>query len=193
MKMNFKVGLAMVAGAFVAMWATQVEATPISLTVGDLNYLGSIVPDHPADATDEAGYIDYLISLNINVSGSDSGQTITRSGNSFSPLDTIPTSPSPVPAFSSTGNNTSISLTSAQEYVAVRYGASSGGIAYVWYIGGLDYTLGFTVPANSPAGNGISGINVFEPYTPSVPDGGTTALLLGAALSGLGLLRRKLS
>jgi hypothetical protein len=28
--------------------------------------------------------------------------------------------------------------------------------------------------------------------TPRVPDGGTTALLLGAALSGLGLLRRKL-
>jgi hypothetical protein len=35
--------------------------------------------------------------------------------------------------------------------------------------------------------------NILTPAGISVPDGGATAMLLGAALSGLGLLRRKLS
>jgi hypothetical protein len=39
-------------------------------------------------------------------------------------------------------------------------------------------TAGDNVPVNPPRG---------------VPDGGTTVLMLGAALSGLGLIRRKLS
>lgn len=191
--MSYKIGLAMVAGTLLAMQATQVEATPIALTVGDANYVGSIAPDHPASPTDEAGYIDYLIGLPLNGSGPDSGQTITRSGNSFSSLSAISLNPTPVPtAFSSSGKNTSITLTSAQDYVAARYGGH-GGIAYVWDISGLDYSLGFTVPAKSPAGNGISGINVFDPYTPPVPDGGETALLLGTTLTGIDLIRRKMS
>jgi hypothetical protein len=35
--------------------------------------------------------------------------------------------------------------------------------------------------------------NIITPTGISVPDGGVTAILLGAALSGMGLLRRKLS
>jgi VPDSG-CTERM motif len=50
---------------------------------------------------------------------------------------------------------------------------------------------GATFSFGTTAGDNVPGIVGRPPQ--SIPDGGTTALLLGAALSGLGLIRRKLS
>jgi VPDSG-CTERM motif len=53
------------------------------------------------------------------------------------------------------------------------------------------YTVAAHIYVNSGGYTGYAGNG--SPGVPSVPDGGATVLLLGVALSGLGLLRRKLS
>jgi hypothetical protein len=45
-----------------------------------------------------------------------------------------------------------------------------------------------TFSFGTTAGNNVPGV----PSVPSVPDGGTAGMLLGAALAGLGMLRRYL-
>jgi hypothetical protein len=58
----------------------------------------------------------------------------------------------------------------------------------VWNISGLTGIL--TIPADGPNGYGLSGWILFNQTAPGVPDGGTTVMLLGAALGALGMARR---
>jgi len=46
-----------------------------------------------------------------------------------------------------------------------------------------------TVPTTGPLGYGLSGWTLYGGTT-TVPDGGTTVMLLGAALGALGIARR---
>ena len=56
--------------------------------------------------------------------------------------------------------------------------------AEVWYVGNLSGVI--TIP-----GDGLSGWTLFGPgIAGAVPDGGTTVMLLGAALGVLGVARR---
>lgn len=57
----------------------------------------------------------------------------------------------------------------------------------VWYVGDLSDIA--TIPA-TVGRYGLSGWTLFGPGVPGVPDGGTTAMLLCAALSVLGVARR---
>ena len=63
----------------------------------------------------------------------------------------------------------------------------SGGTAEVWYVGDLNGTI--TIPGVKGQ-YGLSGWTLFGPGGQGVPDGGTTVMLLGAALSALGMARR---
>jgi len=85
----------------------------------------------------------------------------------------------------------------AGEYIVVHYGKGSGGSnpGGSWEF--FSVNPGFksdTLPAGNVGGadpfatGGISSIRVFDP--PGVPDGGTTAMLLGLAVTGLGAMRR---
>jgi hypothetical protein len=85
----------------------------------------------------------------------------------------------------------------AGDYIVEHYGVGPGGnpgtggglVAYY-----VDATQSYTVPNTGPGPNGTGGISFVDVWDHvSVPDGGTTVLLLGTALSGIGLLRRKLS
>jgi hypothetical protein len=60
----------------------------------------------------------------------------------------------------------------------------------LWYVGGLSGVI--TIPAFGLDGQdyGLSGWTLFGPGVPGVPDGGTTVMLLGAALGALGMARR---
>ena len=80
------------------------------------------------------------------------------------------------------------------EFVMAKYNGPQGGWV-LWFINGSAATL----PANSAplwmnpadqAGLGLSHYTVFNPR--SVPDGGTTLALLGLALGGIALIRRRL-
>jgi hypothetical protein len=91
-------------------------------------------------------------------------------------------------------------------YLVARYDGQNAG-AQVWDIAGLAAGTTIQIPqtayvdASGNLANGpmpgtpdkyqITSWTLFNPS--SVPDGGTTAALLGSALTCLGLLRRKLS
>jgi hypothetical protein len=84
----------------------------------------------------------------------------------------------------------------AGDYIAIHYGTgpggtdSGGGLVAYYFTAGQQYT-----PAASGSGpNGKGGISfVYLWDHGTVPDGGSTAVLLGAALTGLTLIRRKLA
>jgi len=93
------------------------------------------------------------------------------------------------------GEDTTITV-DPNSFLVVHYGkgpdgsAKGGGLEFFQVING---ETSVTVPGtgSSEFGNGgISSVRVFCPGT--VPDSGTTAMLLGSALTGLGLVRRYL-
>ena len=83
-------------------------------------------------------------------------------------------------------------------YLVLHYGKGKGGTSKgggleVWLVAGGETQV--TVPANGTSQfgkGGISSIREFCPPGTHVPDSGTTAMLLGSALTGLGLVRRYL-
>jgi VPDSG-CTERM motif len=87
---------------------------------------------------------------------------------------------------------------SGYDYAVLHYGAGNGGTqgsgggVEVFY---LDGAANFDFPSDGTGLNGYGGFSsiVLFKGAPSVPDGGTTVLLLGLGISGFGLLRRKLS
>src|SRR5439155_25234447 len=68
-----------------------------------------------------------------------------------------------------------------EKYYGPYYGSQ------VLYVGDLSGII--TIPATAD-GYGLSDWTLFGPGVPGVPDGGTTAMLLSAALSVLGVSRR---
>src|SRR4029450_13785360 len=81
-------------------------------------------------------------------------------------------------------------------YAVVHYGVgpdgvpgSGGGVAFFQITNNLD-----TFPQSGSGPNGFGGISRVGLFrcVPGVPDGGPTVMLLGAALTGLGLVRRYL-
>ena len=88
------------------------------------------------------------------------------------------------------GTGTTIDLGTQGTYLFAHYGGPKGGFAEVWYV--ADLTGMITIPAIG-LGHGLSGWALFTGPNGAVPDGGATVMLLGAALSALGLARRFLS
>lgn len=75
------------------------------------------------------------------------------------------------------------------EYLVLKWGGGfNPGSFGAYYIGGMSGIWTF----NSPNDRDLSGYRLYDATTrpPSVPDGGTGVMLLGAALAGLGLIRR---
>jgi VPDSG-CTERM motif len=76
------------------------------------------------------------------------------------------------------------------DYLFAHYGGPRGGFAEVWYVGDLSGLI--TIPGNALR-HGLSGGALFTAAGGrTVPDGGTTAMLLGVALGALGVVRRYL-
>jgi len=159
-----------------------------ALTIGDSQYLGYINDGTPAGEAQLTSYVNYLIDMSLGAGPvSALGQTFTRSLNNFGPLVDAEFISRTTTGF--TGNT--VDVTGGYQYLAVKYDGPNWGTE-VWYIGNLSGT--FTVPRypNGDQQLGISGYTYFT-RTPgtNVPDAGSTALLLGAALSGLGLIARR--
>lgn len=109
--------------------------------------------------------------------------TFTRTNNVFANL------PNADANIIAQGTTTTINLGTGgvYTYLFAKYDGQND-FSQVWYVGNLSGTL--TIPADGPLGHGLSGWILFGPGTPGVPDGGTTAMLLGAALGALGMARR---
>lgn len=172
-------GLALVLG--VLLGAFSAKALPITLDTSSAQYLGSVDPSTPANEASEVAYINKLIGMGVNSTVSFSGNEFVRSGNSFAALPTAAL----LPDWDKDETNPSnvIDIT-GWTYLFAKYGNGNAIGGLVWFVG--DLTGEVQVPSHK-----LSHWSVFNPKT-SVPDGGTTVMLLGAALLGLGALKRKI-
>jgi hypothetical protein len=155
-----------------------------ALTIGDPHELGFVNFGIPSGDADRLTYVNHLIGMALGTSDKADGQTYFRSNNSFSQL------PQAVLAGHVNGTSTTIDLGAGglYTYLFAKYDGPNYG-SEVWYVGDLSGII--TIPAT--AGRyGLSGWTLFGPGVPGVPDGGTTAMLLGAALGALGVARRVL-
>ncbi len=98
----------------------------------------------------------------------------------------------------------SITLAGSFQYLVAAYDGPNGGVE-IWNIGGLAPGTTIEIPRYAePTGPGgslqastrylMTGWSLLNPGTPpnGVPDGGSTALLLGTVLAGLGLLKARI-
>jgi hypothetical protein len=183
MKKLLKITLGAVCMA--GLLALPFQASAILLTIGDADpyYLGSIRPGNPAGQTDEEGYIDQLRTQALSTLVT-SDQQYTRSDNVFGSL---PAAEFAVKFAEATLENP-FTLPDGFVYLLAKYGNDGTGQAsHVWVISGL--TGEISLPDTT--GEGLSHVTLFNKVY--VPDGGTTLLLLGAAMAGVAALRRKLA
>ena len=154
----------------------------ISLAIGDGHELGFVNFGIPSGDADRLNYVNHLIGMALGSEDDAFGQHFTRSNNAFGQL------PQAVLAGHVNGTSTSINLGAGglYTYLFAKYDGPNYG-SEVWYVGDLSGVI--TIPATA-GGYGLSGWTLFGPGVPGVPDGGTTAVLLGAALSVLGVARR---
>lgn len=189
--------------AIVTSWTglglTVARATTLDFyQTGDTHDLGTVYYGIPSGDQDRTNYVNYLITLatgtgnpgpNPNPVPGLYGQSYTRSFNN--PLGSYPTA-----VFALNGqagdNTVNLGALGTYTYLFGKYDGPNGG-AEVWYVGNLSGVI--TIPTNGLYENnyqyGLSGWTLFTGTgTPSVPDGGSTLMLLGSALGGLGLVRR---
>jgi hypothetical protein len=165
-----------------ALLAFSPNARAVSLQIGDTHELGFVNFGIPAGDNDRLNYVNHLVGMALGTTDQAFGQTFFRSNNSFGQM------PQAVLAGNVQGTSTSINLGAGglYTYLLAKYDGPNYGTE-VWYVGDLSGII--TIPAT--AGRyGLSGWMLFGPGVPGVPDGGTTAMLLGAALSALGVARR---
>lgn len=179
------------------------DASAITLSFGDASSVGHIyfnrINPPNSNPSTEAASINTLLGLapspHIQVIGGQIHNLLNDFGGSLPAAVADPTYSSILGNEGS--GNTGIDVT-GYTYLLGKYNGQNGGL-YIWYVGGL---TAVQVPVNIPAtsvpwaanggGNGY-GLSHWRLYTPtSVPDGGTTVLLLGAALTALGFVSRRL-
>jgi len=196
------------AGLGLTQWA---DAAPLGMTYNDGSgnssqyLLGTVIPGTQGggQAQRDAAMTNALIAI-----GSLGGQTTingglySRSFNSFGSL----------PAATATGallgtniaegtTPVTVNLGSGFQYLVAAYDGPNGGVA-VFNVAGLTGSVDLYRYAKPLADGNLVGSNVaaqgffkmtgwtlLNP-TGTVPDGGTTVMLLGAALGGLGVARR---
>jgi VPDSG-CTERM exosortase interaction domain len=187
--------LAIISTALCAlMLAFSNNATAVTnLVLFDSHELGSINPGVPPDAAEVQGWINELrvMSLNSTESFTFNGHTNTlnRSGNFTSPFAPTPTNVLASATVQNPPATVSIDLSqyTGYTYLFAKYDAGNAG-SEVWYVGDLAGVITFP---GFWGQYGLSGWILFGgPGSGSVPDGGTTVMLLGAALGALGTARR---
>jgi len=152
-----------------------------ALTIGDTHELGFVEFGIPSGDSDRLTYVNHLVHMGLGTQDDADGQHYTRSNNDFGSL------PDAVLTGHVNGTSTSINLGAGGTYLYLfaKYDGPNYG-SEVWYVGDLSGII--TIPAEA-GGYGLSGWTLFG-SAGSVPDGGTTAMLLGAALGALGMARR---
>jgi hypothetical protein len=188
-----KIALLSAAAFCAAMLAFSPNASALTiLTIGDLNELGTLKPSEPAGNDQRTLYVNTMIGLGLGGSThviiGPHDNLVTRSNNDFGAL------PGPaVLALNGTGNtNIDLGDGTLYSYLLAKYDGPNGA-SEVWFVGGMAGLVDIPSFGFGPAGTtkyGLSGWTLFGPGVPGVPDGGTTVMLLGAALGALGMARR---
>ena len=183
--------MAAIALAFGVLAGLPSTANALALTFNAQYDLGYVIPGEPADIPSERGYVNNLISL-----AQGSGPATIGGFAYFRKNISCGTCPAATGgAKNDTGSNVVNLGTGGFTYLIAKYDGPNGG-SEVWNVQGLTgiYTIpliGFATKQH-PQGYGLSHWTLFGPGG-QVPDGGTTVMLLGAALGALGMARRYLS
>ncbi len=147
-----------------------------ALSIGDTHELGYVWPGVPSG---NALYVNHLIGMALGTIDAANGQIYHRSTNVLGSL------PTAIVDHSGTGTTINLGNGGLYTYLFATY---AGGLlgSEVWYVGNLSGII--KIPA---IGGGclLSGWTLFGTGG-AVPDGGTTVMLLGAALGVLGIARR---
>jgi hypothetical protein len=171
--------LALLSAGFCAvMLAFSHNASALTLTFGDNNFLGQMIPG-TGGIPERTAYVNHMIGMNPGGFGLFMNQTFNRSTNNFGAL------PTAVFARNGTGKNIALG-TGLYSYLFARY----SGVSFVWYVGNLSGNI--QIPLVTATGGLLMGWTLFSAGGQGVPDGGTTVMLLGAALGALGMARRLL-
>jgi VPDSG-CTERM motif len=179
--------------AVMLAFSQYASATPhplppvVNLTFGDANDLGQVLFGIPSGDANRTAYVNHLIAMAPGTTNAALGQTFHRSLNNPGPG--FPNYPTAVFAKNGTGTSVDLGNGTLYSYLFAKYDGPNAG-SEVWYVGGLSGVI--TIPGFGLAGQnyGLSGWTLFGPGVPGVPDGGTTVMLLGAALGALGMARR---
>lgn len=178
MKINLipskKVALLSVAFCAVMLVCSH-NASALTLTVGNNQYLGQIIPGTGTNA-ERTAYVNHMIGMNLGGFDLFMNKVFNRSTNNFGSL--------PTAVFALNGTGTNISLgTGLYSYLFAQY----SGISFVWYVGNLSGNI--QIPLLTTGGL-LMGWTLFSAGGQGVPDGGITVMLLGTALGALGMARR---
>ena len=160
---------------------------PIKLASGDQHELGQVLPGTLGGDADREQYVNFMIGLSLGgsdhvmINGQDS--LVTRSNNDFGALLSPAT-------LALTGERMTVNLgtQSMYDYLLVRYNGPNA-VSEVWHVG--DLTGRIIIPAIRGE-HGLPSWALFTSGPESVPDGGATVMMLGAALGTLGVMRRYL-
>jgi len=163
--------------------ATTVGASPILLVIVVVYFLGSVIRGTGNESA-EMSWVNKLAELGPDFDadpdfafdeGGPQQELLYRSDNGFLGLPIATTFAKNDSSYQPlTGINVQ-----AYDYLLGKY----GGAAYVWVVRDLDSVL---LPASR-----LSHYTLFSSGSYLTPDGGMTIMLLGGALMGLGVLRRK--
>lgn len=184
-KSKFKNVLLVMAAGSIAMLGQASAA--ITLSTLSPYYLGSSSPGLPSNPTNEVLFINTLIGLALNGSTVVGGDTVVRSNINFGilPTATVTGDDKVDPASSYTFNGFS--------FIVAKYGAGGAGDQRMEFY----YTAGLTGAFEVSPTQALSHVSYYNPSStppprdiPGVPDGGTTLVLLGGSLLGLGSMRR---
>lgn len=191
MKTNLLSGkkLGIFAAAFYAGLLAFNASAP-ALTIGDASTFGYVFLGIPSGDSERLNYVNHLAGMAPGTLDSFSGQTFIRTLNNPGPG--FPNYPNAAPP-ALNGFSTTINLGSTVgvfDYLFAKYDGSNQG-SVVWFVGDLSGSV--TIPA-SWTGPGLSRWTLFkeEGGGGNVPDSGSTVILLGTALTGLGAMRRYL-
>ena len=172
-----------------AMLASTHNASAVTnLTIGDTNTIGYVYFGIPSGDVDRQTYVNDLIAFYNSgcASGTDCG---TAHGQDYFMVNGSPhfgaTLPNAIWAMNGTGTSIDLGTMGTFNYLFAKYDGPNQG-SVVWYVGNL---TSFTIPTQWN-GYGLSGWTLFGPGGAGAPDGGTTVMLLGAALGALGMARR---
>jgi VPDSG-CTERM motif len=159
-----------------------------ALTIGDTHELGFIVAGN-VGLQERMDFVNHLIGMAAPSSDTFNNNSFSRSSNFASPfvLPAATTTPGTVD-FTNPPSTVSINIGSQGTftYLYAKYDGQNAGTE-VWYIGDLSGII--TIPGFLGQ-YGLSGYTLFGTGGNGVPDGGTTVMLLGAALGALGMARR---
>lgn len=163
------------------------SAHATSITQFDTEYLGQVVDGIPSNPANEVIYINTLNDLAAGAAPIAIGtETYDRVGSTV-------TGPFPDAVASLAGKDETGSATITgvlgYQYILAKYDAGGAG-SLVWYFEDGFGANEVTVPSTLN-GLGVSHVSYYN-YDPNdVPDGGSTAALLGLGMIGFGLFARR--